>query len=355
MEDTNEVQMWIFGLVMFPLSMLSGFASSTISFTAWTLCVPLLYAGFRVNLLDTLFLSISVDCVNGLILLWIYGRRKKVDYYYGVCFSLLCVTSTVVSAAKLLPLLIDVIQDSGIFKSGIGYVDFLLAIIFAIRGYRAYKLEKKKEQDEQQQLLLCNHVEEEDPQASKKRQESSLNETPSSNFGTTNLTDFPNTQNPPHSKSKIWIGWYVLMGLITIVAGLLSGLIGIGSGMIFALCYMMLLRLDISTANGTASLHVSGMMLSLIGIYVSGLLNEHFEQDALGIEEVGPKLAIMLTGSAIGAVAGSRYMMTISPVKINFVVAFVALAVGIVAVSLPHFGPSNGVDFLVTFSKLLSQ
>lgn len=81
-QDRNKL--FIFGVVMVPLSILIGVASATVGFTAWNIVVPLLWIGFDLELYDSLFISIFVDLLNGLTLTVIYAVQQEVNFRLGM-------------------------------------------------------------------------------------------------------------------------------------------------------------------------------------------------------------------------------------------------------------------------------
>ena len=61
-----------FTLIIIPVAILIGLASSTIGFTGWTLIVPITLIGFRFNLWDALFVSIITGVGIYVILSWMF-------------------------------------------------------------------------------------------------------------------------------------------------------------------------------------------------------------------------------------------------------------------------------------------
>ena len=69
--------------VLLSLSMFVGVAASAIGFTAWPLAVPVLYIIFGFDLYLTLFISLTIDCGNALVIALLSMRNGETDINYS--------------------------------------------------------------------------------------------------------------------------------------------------------------------------------------------------------------------------------------------------------------------------------
>ncbi|MHA1765464.1 MAG: hypothetical protein ACTSWX_05485, partial [Promethearchaeota archaeon] len=82
------IALGIFAFIFIPLVIIIGIAASTISFTSWSLIIPLLFGAFGFSIYDTIFFAIVIDLINGIILTYSYGKIKQVDYKLALLSSI---------------------------------------------------------------------------------------------------------------------------------------------------------------------------------------------------------------------------------------------------------------------------
>ena len=109
--------------------------------------------------------------------------------------------------------------------------------------------------------------------------------------------------------------------LIGIVAGFLSGLFGIGGGVVIVPAFVLILALDQYRAAATS-------VATIVVTAAAALIT--FVVTATGDEQINWKAAIVVfSGSAVGAVVGARYLERIPEYVLTGVFALV-MAIGAV-------------------------
>ncbi len=109
--------------------------------------------------------------------------------------------------------------------------------------------------------------------------------------------------------------------LIGIVAGFLSGLFGIGGGVVIVPAFVLILALDQYRAAATS-------VATIVVTAVAALIT--FVMTATGDEQINWKAAIVVfSGSAVGAVVGARHLERIPEYVLTGVFALV-MAIGAV-------------------------
>lgn len=106
--------------------------------------VPLLLGSFEFSLFDAIFISLLLDCFNGFLLGLLYYKKGQVS----IKLSLLQSLSAVPSAFLVFWFTHEIIdENSRYLKSGAGYMEFALAVLFIIRGIREYRQAKEKQKN----------------------------------------------------------------------------------------------------------------------------------------------------------------------------------------------------------------
>lgn len=110
----------------------------------------------------------------------------------------------------------------------------------------------------------------------------------------------------------------VLLLLIGLAAGMLSGLVGVGGGIIIVPALMYFLKFDQHQAQGTSL----GLLLMPVGILA---VMNYYKKGYLDIKVV----AIMCVAFVIGAFLGSKVSLAISQEKLKKVFGILLLFVAI--------------------------
>ena len=110
----------------------------------------------------------------------------------------------------------------------------------------------------------------------------------------------------------------VLLLLIGLAAGLLSGLVGVGGGIIIVPALMYFLKFDQHQAQGTSL----GLLLLPVGIFA---VMNYYKKGYLDVQVV----AIMCIAFVLGAFLGSKVSLAISQEKLKKVFALLLLFVAI--------------------------
>lgn len=295
---------WLFLIEAIPLAILIGIAAACIGYTAWGIMVPLLFVGFGFGIFDAILISLMIDLVNSIILTGKYSKQDKVNFKEGTKWGLLALSGAIIAAFFAISILPS---NEAFLRGSVGYVFFLLSAFFIYRGYNLSKTQEKNELTKKKKLSL-------------------------------RLS----------SKTKT-----IVMGAGVLVSGILSGLLGIGSGANYALLFLLVLGaeggFDILRATGTSCYIMAMVSAPLCLIFsVAGLVN---------FELILPYLAVGIIFSAIGTVFGSSIALKVSESKLNYLVGIAifitALVSSIQAIMLPYF--SVILSFLISYVKNLKM
>ena len=117
--------------------------------------------------------------------------------------------------------------------------------------------------------------------------------------------------------SRMESNW-LFAALIGIVAGFLSGLFGIGGGVVIVPAFVLLLQLDQYRAAATS-------VATIVVTAAAALIT--FTVTATGDEQINWAAAVIVfSGSAVGAVVGARYLERIPEYVLTGVFALVMAA-----------------------------
>ncbi|KAH3757542.1 hypothetical protein Pelo_10658 [Pelomyxa schiedti] len=131
-------------LIIMPLAIVTGVGAAGISFTAWTLMVPVLFVPFGIPLFETLFISASMDVTSSFTLALLYGYRKKL-WPHPIYLGIFCLCAGGMAALTMWQFHPLLLEHEDVFKGGVGYVSFVLGAIFLTTGI--WKLIKVKRAD----------------------------------------------------------------------------------------------------------------------------------------------------------------------------------------------------------------
>lgn len=331
------VTYWIFAVVFVPMSTLIGIASATIGFTAWTIVVPLLFVGFGFNIFESLFVSILVDCCDGLVLTLIYATQGRVDWTIGLILgglSALCAYGSLFSAKIVLD------ESVWLLKRGMGYGIVLIGLAFIARWYmirRKMKKNAKQQKGDDESSHLINgeaSLVEEDVQRNLPYHDDDdvdgvMEETPHTQTGGRSMEYFYKIENDKIPKWwMIPLAQCIIVFLLSVGSGVLSGLLGFGSGLNFVLITYLLLRFDLldATATGCFIMFIIMMVMSV------GYAIQIVPVD-LGF--MWPYALLAVGSSATGCCIGSILALRISPLHLRLLVGIVLVFVGALAVVQP--------------------
>uniref|UniRef100_A0A7S3PN27 Membrane transporter protein n=1 Tax=Aplanochytrium stocchinoi TaxID=215587 RepID=A0A7S3PN27_9STRA len=341
-----------------PLFLFHGVAAATLSTSSFLTIFPVLAAGFDVDVLTALSISILVDSINGIILSIRYRHhfpqdRKKVEII--LVFS---VVGAITASLFAYYLGIDIIAEYSTFwKNGAGYTDFVFAIGFFIRGYNIKRKNKAafanevsanelsssnpdveaadNESDEPSRVLKQKiflkptsgganssneSLEINDAPAPVKL--STINATPSTrstrSFFKKKEDKIDNEPEPlPPLCSKRWV--FPVVSFL-VISGL-SGMIGFGSGNIVAIIWIISFKWDIVPSTAVGSLFSALVMGGVFGMF--------FAKDVLVYVSMKKILSFSLPLDMIAVVLASRYAQLINEEYLSFIIAFLFLAIGI--------------------------
>jgi hypothetical protein len=131
----------------------------------------------------------------------------------------------------------------------------------------------------------------------------------------------------------------------SLIAGIASGLIGFGGGMIFVLVFFIVLQKEQLLSTGTGCFVMCALTAWLALIYETGGTWLDFSEH-IHISCIWEELVLLLLGGALGSFLGSFFVMGVSPVKLNLLVGTVLFVTGLVATiqSQVFPGDENGAS-----------
>jgi len=322
------VAFWVYGLVMAPMGILIGVATATIGFTAWGIVVPLVWIGLGGGRDDgwmyfALFTSIFMDFINGLVLTVLYAASDNIKWKKGLIFGIPACGIAIgcIFASKVA---LEYFKNE--IKKGLGYVVIIIGLTFVIRGYTQWK--KQKELEEKQVLLPEQGAAESPLPFSDDKESGVIKSVRNSVRGS-----YEDIETEPWSTEVVLR--YAAMSVVTVASSCLSGLLGMGSGTNFILAFLYLLKFDLIVATGTGVLIMTGLMFSMSVCYLLGVMPAVNEN----ISWLWPYFVLPSGFGIIGTFIGVFFSMKISPLKMNFVIAFLLVCVGLIAVIEPHVIP----------------
>ena len=137
------MDLWLFIIIFIPLALLIGIATASISFTSWTLIVPLLFVGLGFEIYDALYFAILIDLFDSLILTIFYSKRNYIDYKLVIksvipmLFGAIC--GYFVLKNKF-------ISNAGMFKGSLSYFILIISYFFFKNGKKELKKFKQNEE-----------------------------------------------------------------------------------------------------------------------------------------------------------------------------------------------------------------
>ncbi|MHA1645954.1 MAG: sulfite exporter TauE/SafE family protein [Promethearchaeota archaeon] len=329
------MDLWLFIIIFIPLALLIGIATASISFTSWTLIVPLLYIGLGFEIYDALYFAILIDLFDSLILTIFYSKRNYIDYKLVIksvipmLFGAIC--GYFVLKNKF-------ISNAGMFKGSLSYFILIISYFFFKNGKKELKKSKQnkghKEQEENQktekksekiiaqeiknskfhfinhfQQFFHSHPNGEIRKRLKLRFENRFSGRFNKRLKTGDFTSLPDSTR----YSVIFVGIFI--------SGMLGGSFGIGSGMNFTLLFIFLLRMEHLKATGTGSFLMMILMV-FAAIFYFPFVN---------FATILPNLLIAIVFSGIGTAIGAKYALKLKRYALNYLVSGTLLFIGIFA------------------------
>ncbi len=272
-------ELWGFAMLFVPIAVLVGVAAASISFSAWNIVVPLLFAGFNFGVHDAITLSIIVDLTDALILTVIFSRHRMVNFRDGIRWVIPALTGACIAFYFSNRYLI---QNPDVLKGGIGYFVLFVGVSFILKGIRGLK-----------------NAGENDPDPVSE-----------SSVFTRKATEFLRR-----------IGVPVLIGA-TSTYGVLAGLVGVGNGTTFVITLLVFLPgYTLSKATGTGAF----MMLVLMAA-CAGLFGVHSNPGFLW-----RYILFTVPFSSAGAIIASKYTLKLSRDKLHLTVGAAVFLAGLVS------------------------
>jgi len=266
----------LLGLLV-PLAFLIGIGASAIGVTAWMMLVPMLYVFFGFDLYLTLFISLSVDCGNALIMAAYAWQNGQLELKTGLRLSFiaaLIVLLGIYLGTSFIP------ENEGMFKSPAILVNLFFGVVFIRRGYRQGKLES---------------------------------------------TPHPAVTPVYEGRGRKELRELLMYPAVFFVA-VQTGLFGIGGGMMYAIFLMFCLSFSSLKATGTA------MLISFLTtiIAATGVLFQIPPAAALDRQRVILMLSLVLA-SMVGTILSARIVYSLSLRKLNYMIAAVIIFAAVMA------------------------
>jgi len=296
-----SVDLLTFTLVFIPIALIIGLASGTIGYTAWAIVVPLVFVVFGFGLYESLYISVFIDLVDSLYLIFKYSKKGKVDFKTGSKWGLVAIIGAIggfILSDRFLA------NNQDILKGSVGYIVIVLGSFFIYKGFSQRK-EKKATQFEKPENLSSLEKEipanDNDRIDSKKKSDESQEVTSKTRF------------NPI-------LSYLILFGGV-LVSGALAGLVGLGSGMNFVLFFMIALGWGLRKSTGT-------------GIYLMFLVMAFCAfafASKIDFINIWPYMLISSSISLIGTIIGSYYAFKLPNDKLNLLVGSTMILAALIA------------------------
>ena len=219
-----------------------------------------------------------------MILSFRYGKIKQVDYKLAMIAS---IPMLIGALGGFFFLREKFLANTETLKGGIGYLVLLVSLIFIWKGWK-----------ETQSAPMTEYPHETAPDLLQSPERDTL------------ATKLP-------KKLSIFL---LIIGIV--ISGSLGGLVGAGSGMNYALLFMIFLGFDIMQATGTSSLLMAIVMLVALFLFLP-LAN---------LPLIWPYLLIAISFTFIGTNLGLKYALQMSRAKLNYLVGGALFATGVIAI-----------------------
>eukprot|EP01126_Amoeba_proteus_P053374 TRINITY_DN6500_c0_g1_i2.p1 TRINITY_DN6500_c0_g1~~TRINITY_DN6500_c0_g1_i2.p1 ORF type:complete len:157 (+),score=18.84 TRINITY_DN6500_c0_g1_i2:115-585(+) len=125
---------------------------------------------------------------------------------------------------------------------------------------------------------------------------------------------------------------YFLNGLVVSLSAAVSGLLGMGSGTNFVLGFLYILKFELLKAVGTGVY----IMTILMGIMSVVYLLDRLPYVANNIWWLWRYLLISTVSGLLGTSFGIIFSLKIPQLKMNFIIAFLLIVIGLIAVIEPY-------------------
>ena len=303
------VQLLLFAAVLIPLALIIGIAASTISYTSWSIVVPLIFVGFGFGLYDSLYFAILIDLIDGLILVGIYTKKKKIAFKTALIWSGPMVIAEIASFYFLQDVLTS---HTDFLKGGINFLVIGSSVLFFFKGYQDMRKGIRFQKDENSPIFnledqIIEHVE---------IPHEIMEDHSNSSFVKKKFTLLDRFDLKGNKGIRITI---LILGVMA--SGVISGFLGIGAGMNYTLLFLFILHFDLLKATGTGSLMMTiAMSVAAIVFYNSVSLNTIWQP-----------LLIAVCFSGIGTIIGAKWAFRLSRAKLNYLVGSALFITGTIS------------------------
>eukprot|EP01094_Clydonella_sp_ATCC50884_P018050 TRINITY_DN3266_c0_g1_i2.p1 TRINITY_DN3266_c0_g1~~TRINITY_DN3266_c0_g1_i2.p1 ORF type:complete len:323 (-),score=96.88 TRINITY_DN3266_c0_g1_i2:680-1648(-) len=312
--------LWLFALIVAPLSLLIGVGAAAVGFTAWGILVPLCLDGFGMDVVHCVFLSSSVDVVNSALLSLWFLHRRRLNLFLVLAMGTPAMLSTVVVFLLFGRNFMDDYQM--FFKGTTGFLVLIAAAAFWVKGF----MDRRK-----RSLLASLDVQEgenDDEEGDGKRS------WPDVFWGPSQLLLFSGRCQSSQATSARLAVLYLSIQHIVIceIVGAVSALLGMGGGTIFVLVLVIGFphSIDIVDATGTS---VCIMFMCMTSLWVCMVTTDQEVRDDLS--NLLPEMSIAIASSVVGLLLGAWLLQRIPKSWLVFCIAAVITVVGSIATVQP--------------------
>ena len=335
--------------------------------------VPLLFILFEMNSPVVLFFALTLDCANSLVALLSFAVLPlglEVDWRFQLKHALLYLAIALpglVGGAMLSPFVQEHISHTQLAHRGFGFIDYAIAVIFAVRAYFAWRQSRQHHQVpngleinvEEQVVREGIHHDQADQNQSFlsepyrnstfRSQRSSIDsESSSVDSQASSFFESQSFQSESELDEQIvrfrvvplWTGerttWrrFWVCVVATFFFGVICAILGIGGGLLYALVFMLAEGLPPfpATVGGNLMMCSSACILAMLDL-------AYMESFALfGYGDYWVRLLITMGSGAVGSLIGTLLTKKLNqqtPFLINLLLTVLLLIIGTLSFVIP--------------------
>lgn len=272
------IDQWPIAALFALLSFFSGIAASAIGFAAWPLIVPLLVVGYGFKIHFAIALSLLVDCANAAIMTGFGLAKKTIFVKVGLSLTLLACIFVLPGVYLSGAFLAD---NQNILKGNLAVLTFIIGVLFLLKGRKYGNGSRTKISEE------------------------------------TATNSFLREAHHPRT-------WLLYPGVAG--TGLLTGLIGVGGGMNYALLLIASRSFGVRQAASTGMLITT---LSALFAATTFCLKEDSIQAS--VASTTPLVFFLIGLSAVGTFVGAKIAYSVSEKKIYYLVGAIVMLASVAA------------------------
>jgi uncharacterized membrane protein YfcA len=308
--------------------------------------MPILYVIVGLPLVESTLVAIMTDFANSCVVSLIFaaGPFDRVNYLFILFFSAVMLFGAV-AGLFFEPVIMSFLDRTGLLKHGLGYLVIAVSGIFIFRTYRSYRRQADidamqhvsidgsdtdldQEDDDEDQLLLDKQLVLQRDDYERVDDSSRLAVT---TMTTTELSlrcwDWPRIR-----RVRFWL---TVVGVW--ISGFLSGVTGLGAGLLFVIAFLLAYQLNEyeATASATPMMGILTGMLTVV--YLSGAL----PNQPIRLGEIWHYIVVCVLSGIVGAVVGCILFKRLSKaaVAVNAAIAILLVIFGALSAAIPFIDP----------------